>query len=656
LKKYFILIILFLNISVASQAQKILGGEMYWRGDKNLTRDQNNQLYDTLELILYTKNVNLTSLTEKVHFYNKTNGLFNTSLELQKTSTLYELKNDNSACTAKNGIKVFKQTYKGVLQYWPGKFYDFNGIEIVFDRYSRETEIKNVKGIGDEAFSLLTSIKFFERLDNLSPSLQPKATEKFMFCQGKSFAIDASAFNEDNYKIQYSIVSPVSGFTKKGALDGIEFRFKPGTKFTSWAAGYSINNPFGKNSSLKVDVKTGIITGIGNEKGIFAFSIKMDQMDAFGNVTGFMVKDMFIMITDCPNTSTLAKPIITENGIPVKNISICPGEKRKLSTRFDPNINYQWKKDNVALALEKEENLVVFESGKYSLVISPTQDCFLPVESDSVLFKVKTIKAEINGDPNGDLLVRECNGKRITLTIKNNFENYDVEWTLVQSPRDSIIAYGKEHQTRDGGGFYKARFSNTGCGNVPYSEQVIAAAYPGKPEFPTSNWPKDTVLNICPTKINFSLPEYLNFDLPYYTLYLNDKPIKFKLGDYILAPGKYYFVYGNKGCLDTTNIFYAKYTPQCIEYRRGVLSPTIFTPNQDYIDDTFELFNLKDYPDFEILIYNRWGKLVFYNKGYTEKFDGTFEGKDLPDDIYNFKIIYNDGFLKDRMGSFELRR
>ncbi|WP_394992209.1 hypothetical protein [Emticicia sp.] len=29
--------------------------------------------------------------------------------------------------------------------------------------------------------------------------------------------------------------------------------------------------------------------------------------------------------------------------------------------------------------------------------------------------------------------------------------------------------------------------------------------------------------------------------------------------------------------------------------------------------------NIETFPDSEVLVYNRWGEILFYSKGYTEK-------------------------------------
>ncbi|MBU8892968.1 MAG: gliding motility-associated C-terminal domain-containing protein [Bacteroidales bacterium] len=69
--------------------------------------------------------------------------------------------------------------------------------------------------------------------------------------------------------------------------------------------------------------------------------------------------------------------------------------------------------------------------------------------------------------------------------------------------------------------------------------------------------------------------------------------------------------------------------------------PSAFSPNGDYINDTWEMDLQELYPSAEIEIFDRWGKRVFFSKGYEESqyWDGKYNGRDLPMDSY-FYIIY----------------
>ncbi len=75
--------------------------------------------------------------------------------------------------------------------------------------------------------------------------------------------------------------------------------------------------------------------------------------------------------------------------------------------------------------------------------------------------------------------------------------------------------------------------------------------------------------------------------------------------------------------------------------------PTIFTPNEDGVNDEFVipcLLNIDRYPASQVIIYNRWGDEVFRSpKPYKNNWRGTFNGEDLPAGTYFYFIDFGDG-------------
>jgi len=69
----------------------------------------------------------------------------------------------------------------------------------------------------------------------------------------------------------------------------------------------------------------------------------------------------------------------------------------------------------------------------------------------------------------------------------------------------------------------------------------------------------------------------------------------------------------------------------------------IITPNGDGRNDTWILRNAVLYPDAEVFVYSRWGKLVYHSRNAGEEWDGTYNGKLLPNDSYHYVIHLNDG-------------
>ncbi len=75
--------------------------------------------------------------------------------------------------------------------------------------------------------------------------------------------------------------------------------------------------------------------------------------------------------------------------------------------------------------------------------------------------------------------------------------------------------------------------------------------------------------------------------------------------------------------------------PNCTE--PYVYIPNGFTPNGDGLNDELEVFG-NSIDELYLAIYNRWGQKVFEANSQAEKWDGTFNGKALPPDVFGYYL------------------
>jgi gliding motility-associated-like protein len=72
--------------------------------------------------------------------------------------------------------------------------------------------------------------------------------------------------------------------------------------------------------------------------------------------------------------------------------------------------------------------------------------------------------------------------------------------------------------------------------------------------------------------------------------------------------------------------------------------PNAISPNDDNINDIWNIGMIHLYPDIEIRIYNSWGQMVWKSaKGYPDKWDGRSNGVKLPIDSYHYVIDLHNG-------------
>ena len=65
----------------------------------------------------------------------------------------------------------------------------------------------------------------------------------------------------------------------------------------------------------------------------------------------------------------------------------------------------------------------------------------------------------------------------------------------------------------------------------------------------------------------------------------------------------------------------------------------VLTPNGDGQNDTWQINDLNKISDCQVNVYNRWGQPVYTSNGYQNDWDGSKDGKALPDGVYFYSII-----------------
>lgn len=87
-----------------------------------------------------------------------------------------------------------------------------------------------------------------------------------------------------------------------------------------------------------------------------------------------------------------------------------------------------------------------------------------------------------------------------------------------------------------------------------------------------------------------------------------------------------------------------------------ILFPDGITPNGDGKNDEWIIDNIHLFPGCLVEIYNRWGQLLFSSPGYTERWDGRYEGKLLPVGTYYYVIDLNDERYEPFTGPITIMR
>jgi len=108
-----------------------------------------------------------------------------------------------------------------------------------------------------------------------------------------------------------------------------------------------------------------------------------------------------------------------------------------------------------------------------------------------------------------------------------------------------------------------------------------------------------------------------------------------------LGVGEYWVVVTDfNGCVDTASF---TLTPPFI-----INIPVAISPNGDGLNDVFVIGGLEDHPENELIIFNRWGDIVYKKENYLNDWDGSANAelqlgkKELPDGAYFYHLQIKD--------------
>lgn len=71
---------------------------------------------------------------------------------------------------------------------------------------------------------------------------------------------------------------------------------------------------------------------------------------------------------------------------------------------------------------------------------------------------------------------------------------------------------------------------------------------------------------------------------------------------------------------------------------KGIYVPNAFSPNSDGLNDVWNIPALSIYSNYQVLVFNRWGNVVYSSKDISHPWDGTCKGKPQPTGVYPYIV------------------
>ena len=316
-------------------------------------------------------------------------------------------------------------------------------------------------------------------------------------------------------------------------------------------------------------------------------------------------------INTCKDTATGILWVDTLPVVVVNDTVICSDVTSILLTAYSATaVGYEWG----GLGSGTTSSISVSDAGSYTVMVTDENGC---KQQDDAL--VQTVQQPEPFDIEGDLFA--CEGEEIDLSADVNTqfitwntnettENITVTTTGVYSVVVANQAFGI---TCSDSASFTATF-------LPYPEQ------PGIKDFTNCFEYNNPFMIDIPTDADVAWDGFEN---------RADSTLL------VTKDGTYYAdlsIYPQ--CSITVSVDVEDFCPMTFYV------PNAFTPNKDGVNETFEpkMYNIVSY---KIIIYNRWGERIFTSTNPENQWDGTYQNKEVQQDVYVYKIIYS-GYGEDQ--------
>jgi gliding motility-associated-like protein len=616
----FILAVLLFGQS-PSYSDHIVGGELRMEpaGSGNLFTVTLIQFWDENNLIIPVNNTaGNRDRQAKLFIYKKQNNQLMDSVTLDYQSSK-SVAYQNQTCAVARSMKTLQGTYTGIVQLPSARYNHADGYYMVWERCCRNPDIDNIQEPGESG--MVFYLEFPPtNLTNSSPEYQFPNGQ--YICVNRRFSMNSSAIDKDGDQLLYSLVTPLRGNTSANVYLSVgNSSPKSGYPLVSWETGISTTNVIPGPAPLKIDVNTGVLTVTAGRTGLYVFTVQCEEFRN-GKKIGLVRRDFQLLVIDC-NLDTPDPPVITMQSQPIRSVKFCPEKPIKLETQVSPDWAYQWQLNGMNIVGATNAQLMVTDTGQYAVIKSFKNKC--GGDTASIPIQVSyadRVKAIISPEKSA-----VCKGE-FTGLVANNGTPILPNYTYIWREGKNQIVQNETKITVGTAGWYHLSITDDlhGCTDT---DSIFISLDSVSVDLPlTISILKGNAATVTARGIPDGTDYSYQWD-PVDDGFKSDpsKPTA------VLSPvnERSYTVHAV-----STNGCEGEATITVLVFERLHI-PTAFSPNQDGINDTFEIFN----PKTEILdvrIFNRWGAVIFQSSGYEYPWNGTFNNKPVPAGSYPYLI------------------
>jgi len=371
------------------------------------------------------------------------------------------------------------------------------------------------------------------------------------------------------------------------------------------------------------------------ECGSFNFDFELEN-DLDGD--GIQYVEMSIVDSCTSLTIDTLIPIeVNDFESPMVNIvqvgeQFCPGDPISLEAQTEggSTYTYEWLNLNSGETyINNVANISPAQNTNYQVVL--TDQC----DGDTATFNVDIIIPAYNNPTFTIDDVVGCPGETVEISVENlisdgvqSNSDYTFFWSETGETTQSIVVEVPEEPAS-----YSVQVFDLcdNASNIEVAEVTLSVA--PVPEFSFDQDGPEIVFSQLTEELfvdfewNFGDDSPISYDTE--PIYTYDQE-----GDYYVT----LTAWDEFGCSNSSTNLINVY-PTLLFY-----SPTIFSPNGDGDNDNFKV-SVVGYNEFELIVFDRWGKRIFSTTNPEEGWDGRYSnGKEAPQDVYMYKaFLSNDG-------------
>lgn len=321
-----------------------------------------------------------------------------------------------------------------------------------------------------------------------------------------------------------------------------------------------------------------------------------------------------VKVSNCENYYELSKQVkINQIALPTVKLTTsktayCVGETAEIKIDNPNSYIVNWYRNGSELPEFKNQNIIsIVLAGTYTASLTNGNECSSTSEAINISFNV--IPNVTIGRSSDKLL---CSGEEVILTAVANQPGTDFLWSTGETNKTIKI---------NRSGIYSVSFTSTsGCRNESAAVEVNV---------------NEPLLLLQPEQVRICViaKEKATLEAPagfaFYTWEGQKTSSSFyevnKPGNYSLTVEDIY------GC--TKSVSYS-----VVQYCKDILIPNAFSPNDDNVNDLWQVSGLENDPLSNIQIFNQYGNIIHNTTGKAPFWDGKVKGNPANVGVYYYLI------------------